>query len=332
MRPLPPRVAKVNHKFITNAKCTDQNQGSRGYVNSRLSVSPVTGKCLAFDESCTQCEVLKSTIESKDQIIKILVQDIDKLQQDILSMKELNSNSSSAGSWSEIVKRTKHCKTPPQQKVYHAINTHNQFAALANSNVTNQDSNCTPTAKQTRSPHPVTNLKQRREKTNTRRSLPNTVINIPSNIRRNGKNVLDLRGGATSRGLLTVNKKILSQDKPIKTKCVSIYADSHGKGIASSLVEKNLGYSITGYVKPSARSRDVVKGISTGTDESGKIVIICGSNDVAHNESVDIVSALLPLFRNNAEREFCVVGLPIRNDLSIESCVNVEICKVNSKL
>lgn len=131
------------------------------------------------------------------------------------------------------------------------------------------------------------------------------------------------------------NGKTQSQAADIRKK-ILIMADSHGRGIAANLLASvKSEFSVTSIVKPGAKTREVLANttnVSENLKKEDAIVIISGSNDVARNESKQIIRSLaknLPKLKNN---KVCLIDVPKRHDLNDQSCVNLEINNVNKKL
>jgi hypothetical protein len=123
--------------------------------------------------------------------------------------------------------------------------------------------------------------------------------------------------------------------RPATKRKVSIYSDSHGRGIAGMLNDINGDQNLCfdGSVKPGAEFKDVVNGCEnigekfTGSDF---MVLLGGTLDIYHNKSNCVIETLKQLLPKLSHTNVIVCHLPYRYDLPTTSCVNIEIGKVNA--
>ncbi|KAG8333171.1 hypothetical protein J6590_108405 [Homalodisca vitripennis] len=148
---------------------------------------------------------------------------------------------------------------------------------------------------------------------------------IKSKKRKNKKSFLSSAGGNNHN-----NKQI----SPKKQK-VLICADSHGHNLAFHLNKNSTSFEAVGFVRPGGLSEQIlnshnIDGEALGPDDV--LVIACGSNDVARNETEKAITSIKETLEKYKSSKIILVDLPTRHDLRDWSCVNNEIRKSNESL
>ena len=126
--------------------------------------------------------------------------------------------------------------------------------------------------------------------------------------------------------------QVCPNDSSKSVSSVSFYADSHGRGCASVLVNRLDKVCVTGIVKPNATisevTRNVIQDCSKAT-KSDFVVIIGGTNDVSRNQSHEVIHTLNVILPYLQHTNAIVCNVPHRYGLSNGSCVNEEIENIN---
>ncbi|KAG8298521.1 hypothetical protein J6590_013698 [Homalodisca vitripennis] len=90
-----------------------------------------------------------------------------------------------------------------------------------------------------------------------------------------------------------------------------------------------------GFVRPGGRSKQVLNMENIESEIQGPkdiLVMICGTNDVARNESQEALNCISDTLQQCKEKNVVLVDLPNRYDLANWSCVNEETRRTNSAL
>lgn len=114
---------------------------------------------------------------------------------------------------------------------------------------------------------------------------------------------------------------------------IQLYADSHGRGLATRL--KTPKHDKIGVVKPGAPSDIVLRDVASNCESLGSedcVVLMCGTNDIARNESSKVVENLDSVLMQLKKTNVVVVNVPVRHDLGPWSIINTEVKMVNQKL
>lgn len=139
------------------------------------------------------------------------------------------------------------------------------------------------------------------------------------------------KGSTNSMETLSVSGKKTSNRRPK----LHIFADSHGRDVAKLVGHGLATVDVTGTVKPGAPLREVTKNLcsaSSDIKDDDFIVIIAGTNDIACNEASSAITALKKTLPKLAGTNVVVVNAPRRYDLSLQSCVNLEVKKTNNRI
>lgn len=116
------------------------------------------------------------------------------------------------------------------------------------------------------------------------------------------------------------------------TKKILLCTDSHGRDLSFHINNNLASNPATGFVRPGGRAEEVLNPTNISEEKLKSddfLVIMCGTNDVAHNEAqlaINSISSTLDTFANN---RVVLVDLPVRHDLKSWSVVNEEIRKTN---
>ncbi|KAG8258694.1 hypothetical protein J6590_025860 [Homalodisca vitripennis] len=122
--------------------------------------------------------------------------------------------------------------------------------------------------------------------------------------------------------------------KEVQSK-IMICGDSHGRDIAYHLNKKQMKNNAFGFIRPGGRTKNILnsKNIdSEKLDKNDVMVLICGANDVAKNESCEALDGIKTTLTKLSHTKFVLVDIPNRHDLANWSCVNVETRKTNAAL
>lgn len=159
----------------------------------------------------------------------------------------------------------------------------------------------------------------------------------PVNLLRNGVSTcLEIDGMNEVKIGPKIKKKIKECGTTGNKHKVIILGDSHGRGCASELnTQLDKSFDVIGFVKPGAPIEEILK---TRTNDVMKLtkddflVILGGANDVAKNESKNIIHELNKHITTFKETNVIVMSVPHRYDLIESSCVNKEITFSNRKV
>lgn len=114
---------------------------------------------------------------------------------------------------------------------------------------------------------------------------------------------------------------------------INIYSDSHGRGIASSVLDSGINNAkVTGSVKPGSKFKNICSGIKNDCANHSLndfVVFIGGANDIFCNEATNFVKKLIFMIQVLHYTNVIVTSIPLRHDLPSWSCVNNEITKTN---
>lgn len=113
---------------------------------------------------------------------------------------------------------------------------------------------------------------------------------------------------------------------------ILLFGDSHGRGITEKINSKK---KKCGTVKPGAPCSEVLREVNQTCkhlDNRDNVVIICGTNDVARNNSEKAVNSIKYTLGNLTYTNVVVVNIPQRHDLPDFSIVNKEVKSLNNKL
>jgi lysophospholipase L1-like esterase len=142
------------------------------------------------------------------------------------------------------------------------------------------------------------------------------------------------------------NKMTQSPLKKVKRKgtykCINLYADSHGRGIAE-LLRTNITNSITeSIIKPNATLNDVIPQKKRVDDEVNKknnifnpneyTLIIAGTNDVDRGQGNKIYQTFKNFITDNKNNKHIITTLLTRHDLPHYHQINIDSAKINSSL
>lgn len=251
---------------------------------------------------CKLCTNLKSTINTQEEIIKILVHDIKELQNEmhnILKSHPSSTDGHTQETWSGVVKKTinktnQRSVGPSQTGIPLSSNPYSVLSGMDGG----ADLHTTASEKfHTSKSYPV------RRKTE---ELPSTRNDRPYQCK----------------------AKLESSGQTF------LVADSHGRGISTWLVN-NSPHKTISFVKPGAKLNEVIQPcmmISDTLTKNDNVVIIGGTNDVSKNEAEDAMKTLESSLPNLMHTNVIVATLPYRYDLSDESCVNLKVIETNAKI
>lgn len=127
----------------------------------------------------------------------------------------------------------------------------------------------------------------------------------------------------------------LSRKKSPDAGKIRLFADSHLRNCALKLKGELDELDIKGTIKPNAPLNIVTKDILEECSDANKndfIVIMGGTNDIAKNESNEVVSALKSSLINLMNTNVIVIDVPFRHDLPVFSCVNKAVVDTNIKI
>ncbi|KAG8281494.1 hypothetical protein J6590_057640 [Homalodisca vitripennis] len=111
-----------------------------------------------------------------------------------------------------------------------------------------------------------------------------------------------------------------------------VCADSHGRDLAWHLNGLQDSFEAVGFVKPNGRTKQICDRNNITNEvskEQDLLVIISGTNDIAHNESKEFLMSISETLNQVKEKNVVLVDVPNRYDLPEWSCVNKEIQKTN---
>lgn len=114
---------------------------------------------------------------------------------------------------------------------------------------------------------------------------------------------------------------------------INVCADSQGRGVFKDILKDSSHKSLS-FVKPSAKFQRVTEEtLSARLGSRDLAVLLAGTNDVARNESQDLLSSLRKsLYNLRSARKVCVFSVPKRYDLPEWSIVNKEVDNANMKM
>lgn len=126
-------------------------------------------------------------------------------------------------------------------------------------------------------------------------------------------------------------QKMPEKCKPIKIKC---FSDSQGRQVAKEVMMRSQ-HKFVNMMKPGARLEKVTEECKAMCSDLGKedvAVLLAGTNDVAHNESNQLVRSLKSRLSDLLHTNVLVFSVPHRHDLLEWSCVNKEVHAVNKRI
>lgn len=137
-----------------------------------------------------------------------------------------------------------------------------------------------------------------------------------------------------SKSLYELAKRKAAKGKPKPNK-LKMFADSHGRGVASILTHGKCkkDFEIESVVKPNATFGTVVESVLTNCEDFGPndfVVLMGGANDVYRNKTDEAKTTLGSVLSKLVNTNVILVNVPHRHDLSPESCVNKEVEKANN--
>jgi hypothetical protein len=117
---------------------------------------------------------------------------------------------------------------------------------------------------------------------------------------------------------------------------ILLISDSHGRECAKSIKDHlPSNYEVCGYVKPGMHTDTIlwttpmeIKSLT----KNDAIVIWCGSNNIARNNSSTGLKNIFQFIKNSTYTKVTVLSAPLRYDLSPLSCINNEVLSFNRKL
>lgn len=120
-----------------------------------------------------------------------------------------------------------------------------------------------------------------------------------------------------------------------KNKKILLCSDSHGRNLAWHLNNKLKSHECIGFVKPGARTEQVLNRdniLREIENENDILVILCGTNDVAKNEAEKALLGIEEMVKQLQKNKIILIDLPTRYDLVEWSCVNEEVRQTNESL
>jgi hypothetical protein len=118
---------------------------------------------------------------------------------------------------------------------------------------------------------------------------------------------------------------------PVNMRNIKLFADSHGRNITLQ-TGRDLNCSFQSIIKPGAKFESVTSDCIRECDNFNSndcVIIMAGSNDVACNESRNLLRSLKKKLAELRHTNVMLVNLPHCYDLPNWSIVNLEIDKVN---
>lgn len=95
------------------------------------------------------------------------------------------------------------------------------------------------------------------------------------------------------------------------------------------------GSDYVGFVTPGGQADQVLKLDNINGEnltEKDSLVIMCGTNDVARNDSGELMNKMNAFIKNVKNKRVVLIDQPNRYDLADRSCVNLETKKINTTL
>ena len=123
-------------------------------------------------------------------------------------------------------------------------------------------------------------------------------------------------------------KQTSKNSKSIKIRC---FSDSQGRRVANKLMLKS-DHEVLNIMKPGAKFDQVTEECKSVCSDLGKedvAVIIAGTNDVACNESSQLLRVMKKRLADLRHTNVVMFSIPHRHDLREWSCVNKEVKKTN---
>jgi hypothetical protein len=266
----------------------------------------------------------ENLLKTKEEIIKVLLNDISEQQKYIKNLKEENA---------ALIREKSDCLLQEVGNVFHnlevpllkscEIQTSNKFSVL----LPEDEESYSHVVNYAKDVKLVNRKKPNRNKNKGEECVrDNAVLAVKE---------IDLGRSGNNKNKVfkkNCNKKVGQERK------ISIYADSHGREISNILrnvVDLADNYKVSCTLKPGAKSNSVTaECLEESVNLTGKdfVVLITGSNDVACDETKNAVLNINTMLRNLNHTNVIIVDLPHRYDLRAESCVNKEVEIANKQI
>lgn len=157
---------------------------------------------------------------------------------------------------------------------------------------------------------------------NTRPNLKDFNLSEHETVKHGPRPTKQSRG---QHGQTTQNKR------PINIRC---FSDSQGRNVAQEILSKS-SHNVFSVLKPGAKFSEAVEGcekVCKDLQEDDLAVFIAGTNDVARNESDQLLRVMKRKLIELRHTRVLVCSVPKRYDLPQWSCVNKEVDRVNELL
>lgn len=304
-------IKKSNMEWSCN-KCMTHNIASNSQEDDQESIT---------DSETTETEIeinnaIREQLQSSDFLIKTLNNDLIKANQEI---KQLMDDKNQLQNLllikeEEIVKMEMKLKEITQR-------SEETFATVTKKNLKCQRNSLSTV-------HSASWLSPLKSKAQTKKSNCVKLYNENKIVTKNRFDVLSAKDES---------HKECVDDQELKTskQKILICGDSHGKDLAWYIDSLESSVESIGFIKPGGRTKQVLDMENINAEhltEKDFLVIVSGTNDVAKNESHEVVSSITETLTQVKNKNVILVDLPNRFDLVDWSCVNTETRKTNYKL